>query len=88
MTTRRQSKSRGVDVHRPRDAHRGMSPLSLAIRIEKDAAREARSRGSVLELLQRATPAQILEASKGATGPSSTPADVAAAWERLRKAVT
>ena len=87
MTSRRQSQRRAVDLRRPWNAHQGMSPLALAIRLEQDAAREATSRESPLELLQRATPAQIRAASYGVTSNSSARA-IAAAWDKLREAVS
>lgn len=77
---------RAVDLRRPWVSQRGTSPLALAIRLEQDAAREATARESPLELLQRATPAQIRAASYGVTSNSSARA-ITAAWDKLRKAV-
>lgn len=72
---------------KPWDGQRGESPLAVLIRLEKDAAREATRRETPLGLLERATPAQIMEASRGTMSNSTTKRDIAAAWDKLRKLV-
>jgi hypothetical protein len=88
------SKNRSMIAHRatadrPWQGQRGSNPLALAIQLEKAAAREAATpRHPRLELLDRATPAQILAASMACRGKGHhDPADIDRAWDLLRASV-